>query len=132
MECKILFISTPQNHTFAEVLEDVLLPYGQLEVCTWQDKPELKGYTLIILDAGILADQEELNTLSELLAELFKDYREARVLVTTSSPTWKRTREALIAGAVDYIRQTLDPDSLYNNLVPTISKYCAEKHQDGE
>jgi DNA-binding NtrC family response regulator len=132
MECKILFISTPRNQTFADVLGDVLRPYGDLEVCTWQDKPDLSGYTLIILDAGIQADLEHLSTLSELLKQLFQITPQARVLVTTSSPTWKRTREALIAGAVDYIRQTLDPDSLYNNLAPTISKYCAEKHQDGE
>jgi DNA-binding NarL/FixJ family response regulator len=131
MDMRFLFISTPLNRTYADVLATVLSPYGKLNICTWQEMPDLIGYTLIFLDAGILADLKYVKSLTELLGQLFSYHPQARVLVTTSSPTWKRARDALVAGAVDYIRQTLDPNSLYNTLLPTLKRYLPDTPAKG-
>jgi FixJ family two-component response regulator len=130
MDNKFAFISTALNRSFAEVLANVLLPYGPLELRTWQETPDLCAYTLLFLDAGVLADVDPLNSLKDLLMELFQRCPGANVVVTTTSPTWKRSREALKAGAVDYIRQTLDPDRLSNDLNPTLKKYLPESLGD--
>jgi len=132
MDTRFLFISTPLNRTYADVLAGVLTPYGKLDICTWQEMPDLLGYTLVFLDAGILADLKGFNSLTNMLDQLFSHHPQVRVLVTTSSPTWKRAREALVAGAVDYIRQTLDPNSLYNTLVPTLKRYLPDTPAKGE
>jgi DNA-binding NtrC family response regulator len=132
MKPKILFISTPSNKTFADILAEVISPYGGLDVFTWQDRPDLAQYALIFADASILGDLEHPTSLTDMLEQLMAEHPKAKVVVTTSSPTWKRTRAALIAGAVDYIRQTLDPDSLYNTLYPTLKKYLLDNPKLGE
>lgn len=131
MSAKILFITTLQNRAFSQVLSEVLLPYGKLDVTTWEHQPRIADYRFIFLDAGVLAELDTADSLSGLVSQLSKFYPQAPILVTTSSATWKRTREALLAGAVDYIRQTLDPDSLRYMIVPTLERYLLKsQHQE--
>ena len=132
MEYKFLFISTPLNRSFSEILAYVLSPYGKLEIHTWQENPDLSLFSLLFLDAGILADLDIPNSISSVMSELSRRCPGAKVVVTTASPTWKRTREALRAGAVDYIRQTLDSNQLHNDLDSTLKKYLKACPQNGE
>jgi DNA-binding NtrC family response regulator len=76
----------------------------------------------------VLTEPDSPGSLTELLGQTFQKYPAANIVVTTTSATWKRTREALLAGAMDYFRQTLDPDSLRNYLNPTLDKYLPKNH----
>jgi DNA-binding NarL/FixJ family response regulator len=58
-------------------------------------------YDVIVVDAATVED------VPSLVSHLRAQWPAARVVVATASPTWKRAREALQAGAVDYIRKSL-------------------------
>jgi hypothetical protein len=130
MSARFLFITTPFNHSFAEVLAEVLAPYGSLELSDWQEKPVLSFFNLVFLDAGIFADSPIPSNLTDSLAKLLRDFPSARIVVTSASTTWKRTRDALKVGAVDIIRQSLNPDRLGNDLRPTLQKYLVQNAPD--
>lgn len=132
MASKILFISSTYNQQFAQILMNVLEPYAKLELCNWQAKIELSSYALVFLDAGILIDLENTTSLTEMIQQLLHSNPDARIVVTTASPTWRRARECLKAGAVDYVSQSLDPVRLYNDLRSTLGKYLLEGNRDGE
>lgn len=130
MALKFLFISTPLNRSFAEVLAQVLAPYGVLEVSAWQDQPPLSSYDLVFLDAGVIAESLSPAGLSASLAQLLREHPDARIVITSASPTWKRTRDALKVGALDIIRQTLNADRLWYDLKPTLEKYLDQTPPD--
>src|SRR5262245_28039015 len=52
------------------------------------------------------------NTYVEDVPDVIRKIRKmdagARVLVVTGSPTWTRARDALKAGAIDYVKKTMD------------------------
>lgn len=58
-------------------------------------------YDLVIIDATML-DSEML-----LLSQIRARQPNARLLVLTASPTWRRARDALKAGAMDYLSKSL-------------------------
>lgn len=90
-------------------LQQAVAPLGKLDIV-----PEGKAvqaiiqrrYDLVILDAGHVRD------VSGLTSCLRTRQPGLRVVVATTSPTWQRAREALKAGAVDYIRKSLDIEEL--------------------
>jgi DNA-binding response OmpR family regulator len=61
---------------------------------------------VIIVDAGAVCDA------NELTAQLLAQRPGVCVVIATASPTWQRARQALRAGAADYIRKTLDEREL--------------------
>ena len=63
-------------------------------------------YDMVIVDAGIVDDA------ALLVSHLRARQKQARVVVATASPTWKRARAALQAGAADYISTSLNEDEL--------------------
>lgn len=123
MSAKLLCIISSNNRAFAEILSDSLLIYGDLDIASWESLPDISGYALILLDAGVLADISQPDSLAGLVEFLLSKDENAKIIVTTSSATWKRTREALLAGAKDYIRQSLEPESLKNSFYPSLDKY---------
>ncbi len=67
-------------------------------------------YDVIIIDAGEVRDA------ALLASRLRARWPEARVVIATASPTWRRAREALRAGATDYIRKSLDEEELRSKI----------------
>jgi DNA-binding NtrC family response regulator len=61
----------------------------------------LSKYDLVIIDATML-DSEML-----LLSQIREMQPDVRLLVLTASPTWRRARDVLKAGAMDYMSKAL-------------------------
>ena len=64
-------------------------------------------YNLILLDASGLKME-----LAERVAWLNGRFPTSSIVVLTSSPTWRRARAVLQAGASDYVRRSMDDEQL--------------------
>lgn len=78
-----------------------ILPEGQAVAAI-----ERSDYDLVLVDAGMV------DNAALLVARLRARSDRARVLVFSSAPTWRRARELLLAGAMDYVRKTLDEEEM--------------------
>ncbi|MGA9349744.1 MAG: response regulator [Anaerolineae bacterium] len=67
-------------------------------------------YDLVIVDASAVGD------VLSLVSRLRAQQPQTRIVVVTASPTWQRAREALRAGAADYIRKSLDGEELRSKI----------------
>lgn len=74
-------------------------------------KNTFTGYEMIIIDAEIF----KLDRLILLLKEI-RAVARAKIVVVTSSPTWKEARKILLEGASDYTRKTDDREAIVNLL----------------
>lgn len=61
-----------------------------------------------------------------LIGHIRKSQPCARVLVVTSSPSWLRARDALKAGAVDYIKKSLDAENLRQSVEIALQRTVPE------
>jgi DNA-binding response OmpR family regulator len=112
------------NHTFlligktAEtqwplILQRALSPLGKLHIVPEEEAVQavIQGhYDVIIIDAGAVRDT------TGLVSRLRAQRSEVCIVVATASPTWQRAREALQAGAADYIRKSLDEKELCSKI----------------
>jgi DNA-binding NarL/FixJ family response regulator len=64
-------------------------------------------FDLMVVDASGLQIE-----LAERVAWLHGRFPEVPIVVLTSSPTWRRARAVLLAGAGDYMPRSLDDDLL--------------------
>jgi len=64
------------------------------------------GYDTMIVDAAVIDD------VPFLISRLRAQQPQARIVVVTASPTWQRAREALQAGAVNYVHKSLNEKEL--------------------
>lgn len=127
MNHRFLYIFSTENHTFESVLAQVLKPYGRLDTCLWDDLEmhSIEDYTLIFLDAGIIADTAESDNLTSIISLIQKYSLRANIIVATTSPTWRRAKEAFQAGAVDYIHLTLDTNRLNKDMEAVINTFLS-------
>ena len=65
-------------------------------------------YEVIIVDVGTVGDRKYPSLVSSIRAE----QREARIVVASAAPTWRQAKDAFHAGAIDYIRKSLDKKEL--------------------
>jgi DNA-binding NtrC family response regulator len=109
MNSLFLLITQSQESHWVRLLEETLLPVGNLQIATeasgiqYAVSREFKG---IIIDAGSVDD------LALLVSRIRAQQPMAKIIVVTASPTWQRAREAFLAGATDYIRKSLGKDDL--------------------
>jgi DNA-binding NarL/FixJ family response regulator len=100
-----LSVGKPTETQWALVLKQALSPLGSLHVVA-EEEAVLAAiqshYDVIIIDAGAVSDAVL------LVSQLRAQQPEVRVVIATASPTWRRARQALQAGAADYIRKSLD------------------------
>lgn len=125
MEHRFLYIYPKLNPAFVEVLANVLASYGKLEVISWSELNalDLNGFSLVFLDALILADPQGNDSLGQIVTYICQRWPQVKLVVVTASPTWRRAVEALQAGAVDYIRQSMDENHLRREMESSISYY---------
>jgi DNA-binding NarL/FixJ family response regulator len=86
-------------------LQHVLSALGTIDIVPEEQAVEASTqshYDAVLVDAGAVQDA------ALLVSRLRKKRADLRVAVFTSSPTWQRAREALQAGAADYIRTSLE------------------------
>jgi len=109
----LLLVSERKETQWSRTLRQALLPLGKLRVVSEEDAEQMvvrSDYDVIIIDAGVVYG------VVPLISRLRAQRPEARVIVATASPTWRRAREALQAGAADYIRKSLDEEELCSKI----------------
>jgi len=100
-----LLIGRLEESSWPPALAEALAPLGRLHIVSEQEAFEEidnTRYDVIIVDATAVKE------VAPLVARLHARQPEARMVVATLSPTWQRAREALQAGASDYIRKSLN------------------------
>lgn len=86
-------------------LTEVLAVLGELTICAedmLHETPD-EAYDLILVDASGLQME-----LAERVAWLNGRFPNVPIIVLTSSPTWRRARDVLQAGAADYMRRSFN------------------------
>jgi DNA-binding response OmpR family regulator len=95
------------------VLHQALLPLGELAIV--QEEAAVQAitqteYDVVIVDAGVVHHPPM------LISRLHAQHPAVRIIVATASPTWRRARQVLHAGAVDYIRKSLNKRELRSQI----------------
>jgi DNA-binding NtrC family response regulator len=106
MARNLLVISNDPDSAWLQTVGDALRPLGKLQVASEQEvlvQIKVKDYDLIILDATAISGD-----IAALVARLHAERPDVPIVVATTSPTWQRARQVLMAGASDYIRKSLD------------------------
>jgi DNA-binding NtrC family response regulator len=111
MDRKFLLVGTREESPSFDNLWKALTSLGKVEV--YLPKEALQQiansqYEIVLVDAGVL-DNHLL-----LISEIRAVQPNTRILVLTASPTWRRAREALKAGAIDYLSKSLDAQEYFN------------------
>lgn len=73
-----------------------------------------REYRLIILDTLHIPKKR----ISPAITYLKNQQPGVKIVVVSASPTWTTVREALKAGATDYIAKSFDPIKVVNDLTP--------------
>jgi len=99
-----LLIGCREQTPAFENLSSALTSLGELQILPEQEAMRQilrRAYRLVVVDAAAVDDEQVL--VSRVRAQL----PQARIVVVAGSPTWRRARGALQAGAVDYVSKTL-------------------------
>jgi DNA-binding NtrC family response regulator len=120
---RFLFVTNQPATPWSALLRLTLARWGNLSIhgeAETLNDDTLCHYDVIFVDAGHVAD------VGQFIACLRQRCEQQRIIVATASPTWKRAREAMQAGASDYIRKSSDATELHDiiqqalqNLPPT-------------
>lgn len=105
MQATFLLIDEAREHYWPELLSDALAPYGTLYIKNSEDA------ILFIRQACpdlIVIDATELEDIPALIARLRTECPAGKIVVVTASPTWTRARAAFRAGALEYIRKSVN------------------------
>lgn len=105
MGITFLLVGNREESPWAQTLAEALAPLGELGIISEQEafkEIEHKRYDVIIVDSTVVKE------VAPLVARLRVQQPEAHVVVATVSPTWQRARDAMQAGASDYIRKSLN------------------------
>ena len=113
METAFLLVGTGLEALWPLVLQRALSPLGKLYAVS--EDAALRtvaegSYAVAIVDASAVSD------VPVLVSCLRARQPQLRVVVVTASPTWQRAREAIRAGAADYIRKSLDEEYLRSRI----------------
>lgn len=123
MKHKFLLIGKSDDTSWPNLLEDALISLGKLRIATEKEARRAffeDDYDMIIIDAGAIDDLEGLT--SRIRAQR----PEVRVVVVTEAPEWEYARDALQAGAADYLRKSRDVKELKAN-IEAVLRYPAPR-----
>lgn len=104
-----MLVSEEEETLWPRVLRRALAPLGELRILSEEKAVQVvttSPVPLVILDAAAVQD------VAGLTSRLKRERPDLHVVVATASPTWRRARQALQAGASDYIRKSLDEEEL--------------------
>ncbi|MBK8128921.1 MAG: response regulator transcription factor [bacterium] len=118
MGYQVLLITGNRSTAWGDILRQALANDGDLfttTVATFDSVLTHQLFDLIIVDASEVAD------FTNVVREIRHHLPQSQVLVVTASPTWQRARDAMQAGAVDYVRKTQNPLELTRYLQSLLS-----------
>jgi DNA-binding NarL/FixJ family response regulator len=113
VEAAFLLVGIQTETLWTLVLQDVLSSLGELHIVSEDEAlwtVAENPYDMVIVDASAVGD------VPLLVSRLRDQQPQTRVVVVTASPTWRRARETLRAGAADYIRKSLDEEDLRSKI----------------
>ncbi len=90
-----------------------VLPFSEINDETFKTT----DYPLILIDAYYVE-----HSLGESVQKLRQLAPEARLVVTTASPTWRRARDVMTAGANDYVPKSSYKEDIRDILKPVTMK----------
>lgn len=105
MGIAFLLIGNREESPWTQALAEALAPLGELHVISEQEAfkgVEREQYDVIIVDSTVIKE------VAPLVVGLRVRQPAAKLVVATLSPTWQRARDAMQAGASDYIRKSLN------------------------
>lgn len=105
------FLYVTNNHTasWSAVLDQAITPLGTLEISSSSGlcEQDLHHVAILFVDASYVPD------IVSFIRGAHQLCPNLPIIVVTASPTWKRAREAMQAGATDYIRKSSDVAELH-------------------
>ena len=108
---QIAILSNNEHSPWLKHTAEVLSSLGKLMVYAEdvfaEDTEELFDVNMLVVDASGLQME-----LAERVAWLNGRFPKVPIVVLTSSPTWRRARAVLQAGAADYMRRSLEDERL--------------------
>lgn len=110
---EILLVGNTIEDQWAFALQKAVSSLGEFHVTTQMSAVQeiaRHRYDLIVIDAGVVDE------IADLIAGLRSSQPEARIVVATASPTWQRAREAMLAGAIDYVRKSFNQRELHSQI----------------
>jgi DNA-binding NarL/FixJ family response regulator len=114
MDQKMLIISDEGSQSFWQALTgEIKETIGPLRLILDEEVPA-KGfkqtYDPIVMD---VSDPENLH---RMIPGIHEAMPESRIIIVTSSPTWKETREVLRLGAATLVRKSSNPEDMLAEL----------------
>lgn len=105
-----LFISVSEEALWFQKMVKILSSMGTLQVVSQGQATHLINehkYDMVIVDTASIDDE------SQVITKVHLKQPQARIVVITTTPTWRRAREVLLhSGAMDYISKTLSEREL--------------------
>ena len=109
MKANILLVTDTHEHSWIQTVREAIEPLGDLVIENADHALERMlqlRHDLIIVDARYVEDAPQ------LISRIRAQRMDTRIVVATASPTWRRARAALLAGAADYISRTTNAADL--------------------
>lgn len=112
MKKNILLITMQIQAKWVTTIDQAAKSLGAhgVRIISPQSIKEIENADIVIVDALAVKD------IVSLVSDLHKSYPKVAILVATLSPTWRRAREVMEAGAKDYFRKSLSPIDFRNVL----------------
>jgi DNA-binding NtrC family response regulator len=120
---KTLLLSGSGDQTWEKHLRMAIeILNKELDVATEMAIDDLpwSDYDLVILDAGAISN------MTEIISQVRAHNMAARIILFSSSPTWKQAREAMQAGAMDYAPKVLQRDQILAVIRRGLTKQISE------
>jgi predicted nucleotide-binding protein len=109
VKANVLLITDTHEHSWVQTVRQAIEPLGDL-VIENADPAGVQAlqlrHDLIIVDARYVED------VTGMLSLIRAKRTDAKIVVATASPSWRRARAALLAGATDYISRTINAADL--------------------
>lgn len=120
VKANVLLITDTHEHSWVQTVRQAIEPLGGLAIenadCALEQMLQLR-HDLIIVDARYVED------VPRLLSRIRAERADARIVVATASPSWRRARAALLAGATDYISRTINAEDLRSRVESILAWY---------
>lgn len=110
MDSFVLYVRNENDATWLEGVKDSLRPNQTIQYSTQPEALEkAKGEECAV----VLVDADSVTNAPELVRGIRGLNPAAKIIVLSSSPTWKRAQTAFLAGADDYLSKVLNRDDLF-------------------
>jgi DNA-binding NtrC family response regulator len=127
-----LLIGVREKFLWFRNLERALTALGKLQVMPEREAMQdilQREYDLIIVDAAATVNEWL------LISRVRSQRPKGCIIIVTASPTWRRAREVLQAGAMDYINKSLSEEeflSVFKNAIAKSLRLGHSKNSGGK